>query len=294
MKNRTHTLLFAAAAAFIVFFAPSCSEREREQSIVSVSIEPVKYFVDRLTDNALEVNVMVPQGASHGTYSPTTAQMQKLSDSRVYFRIGSLGYEQAFIRRLKDLNPTMREVNLSDGIELIRGETIDHGDHVHEGGIDPHIWMSPQVMLNRLTVIRDHLIELFPDLEEVITTNYPALRSEVEEIHHNMQALTQTLTHKRFLIFHPALTYLARDYGMEQVSIEHEGKEPTPAQLARLIRDARAENIPVIFIQEEYDVRNAKIVAAETGAQIVTINHLTYNWTANMNELMDLFNEYLR
>lgn len=284
-------VLLVMAAGFIF---NGCERSERPGDIASVSIAPIHYFVDRLTGEAIDVNIMVPQGASHGTYSPSAAQMKKLSDSEVYIRIGYLGYEQAFIRRLKDLNPSMKEVNLSDGVDLIRGELIDHGDHVHEGGIDPHIWMSPKVMLSLLPVIKNSLIEVYPDLEETINANYPDVLEDVERIHQSMEALTETLGKRRFMIFHPALTYLARDYNLEQVSIEFEGKEPSPARLSRLIRDAKAETIPVIFIQEEYDVRNANLVAIETGAEVVTINPMEYNWVRSMEELMNIFEVYLQ
>jgi len=294
MMNRIFRRKAVMLMVSLAIFFAGCTGNRGEKVIVSVSIPPVKYFVDRLTGNALEVNIMVPQGASHGTYSPTAQQMQKLSDSKVYFRIGYLGYEQNFINKLKELNPTMREVNLSDFTQLIRGETIDHGDHVHEGGVDPHIWMSPKVMLTLLPVIRDNLIELYPEHEKAIAENYPALLSELESLHAEMETLTQSLSHKRFLIFHPAMTYLARDYGMEQVSIEHEGKEPTPARLAQLIRDAKAEDIPVVFIQMEYDVRNAQLVAGETGAAVATINHMHYDWFASVKEIMEHFSTYLK
>ncbi len=294
MKRKTLLYSLLPVLAFSMLSVQGCGTSEKEQTVVSVSIEPLKYFVDHLTGNALEVNVMVPAGASHGTYSPTTSQMQKLSESALYLRIGSLGYEQAFISRLNEINPTMRSIDLLDGIELIRGEPIDHGDHVHEGGIDPHIWMSPKVMLSRLEVIRTHLTEVFPHLQSTIDANYLALHSEVERMHQQMEQLTGELTQRRFLIFHPALTYLARDYGLEQVSIEFEGKEPAPARLAQLIRDARAINIPVIFIQEEYDVRNAEIIAAETGAAVEPISTLSYNWMETMQNLMVTLEEHLK
>jgi zinc transport system substrate-binding protein len=287
-------LRFSLPLLLLSVILQGCSFRQANDNIVSVSIAPVKYFVDRLTDNQLEVNVMVPTGASHGTYSPTASQMQKLSDSKLYFRIGSLGYEQAFIHRLKELNPAMREVNLSDYVELIRGETIDHGDHVHEGGIDPHIWLSPEVMLKLLPVLRNNLVELYPQLEEIILANYPTVVADMEILHQEMQELIETLTKRQFIIFHPALTYLARDYGLQQISIEHDGKEPSPGRLSRLIRDAKAENIPIVFIQEEYDVRNAQLVAQETGATIVPLNHMAYDWFGNMEELMVVFKENLR
>lgn len=289
MKKRNYLKLLVV---FVVMLGvvSACGTRERErEEVISVSILPLKYFIDRLTNEGLEVNVMVPQGASHGTYSPTARQMQLLSDSDIYFRIGYLGYERSFIRRLSDLNAGIREVNLSDYVELIRGLPIDHGDHVHEGGIDPHIWMSPKVMMQLLPVLRDELLAAYPRFSEVAEANYPLLLAELEAVDVALQEVTLGMVQKRFLIFHPALTYLARDYGLEQVSIEHEGKEPSPAQLSRLIREARAEEIPVIFIQEEYDKRNAELVAAETGALLIQINPLSYDWMKEMDHLMTVF-----
>ncbi len=293
MKHN-YLLRWMLAIVFVSVVFMGCDRRERSGDVVSVSIAPVQYFVDRLSGGELEVNVMVPQGASHGTYSPTAAQMQQLSDSKIYFRIGYLGYEQAFISRLQELNPDMKEVNLSEGVELIRGESVVHGDHVHEGGVDPHIWMSPKVMLSLLPVIRESIVGAYPGLEETVQKNYTALLAEVEALHRDMQALVPGLSQKRFMIFHPALTYLARDYGLEQVPIEFEGKEPAPSRLKKLVVEAQGENIPVIFIQEEYDVRNAQLVAAETGASVVSINPLAYDWVANMKELMSLLNQHMQ
>jgi zinc transport system substrate-binding protein len=295
LKPMTHFTQKSLIVLLLVAVMAACGPREaREQEpVVSVSILPLQYFVDELTGQGLEVNVMVPQGASHGTYSPSPRQMQRLSNSGLYLRIGSLGYEQAFLNRLNEINPRMKVVDLNDGVQLIRG-IIDHGDHVHEGGIDPHIWMSPKVMLSQLPVIRDALIEVYPELEETVTGNYDELYVMVESVHLEMEAVSEILSRRSFMIFHPALTYLARDYGLEQVSIEHEGKEPSPAQLSRLIRQAREQNIEVIFIQEEYDQRSAELVAAETGATVVQINPLLYDWPMGMTHLMETFKQYLR
>ncbi|MEE4176477.1 MAG: zinc ABC transporter substrate-binding protein [Bacteroides sp.] len=288
--NLRAILLLMLLPAFLI----SCGIREPKTDIVSVSILPLQYFVDRLTGETLEVNVMVPEGASHGTYSPSARQMQKLSDSGLYFRFGYLGYEQAFIRRLSEINPELLEVDLSSKVELIRGEPIVHGDHVHEGGVDPHVWMSPKVMLSLLPEIRDALVEVYPEYQDEVDAAFPAIVEEVELLHAEMLETTQNMLQKRFLIFHPALTYLARDYGLEQVSIEHEGKEPSPAQLSHLISEARAESIPVIFIQEEYDQRNAELVAAETGATIVRINPMAYDWMHEMNHLMEVLKQHFQ
>jgi zinc transport system substrate-binding protein len=290
-RKKFQTML---AALLVGVGLASCGQREDIPPMVSVSIQPLEYFVDRLSGQEIEVNVMVPSGASHGTYSPTALQLQRLSDSGLYLRIGYLGYEQAWINRLGELNPGMKVVNLSGHVDLIRGEEVDHGDHVHEGGIDPHIWMSPAVMLDLLPVIRDAILEAFPAFRETVEENYPALQAEVEQLHLAFSGLSETLTRKSFMIFHPALTYLARDYGLEQVSIEHEGKEPSPARLARMIQNARELATPVIFIQEEYDIRNARLISEETGATIVQINPLGYDWPAAMHELAETFKAFLQ
>ena len=293
MRKR-NLLRFTGLIAIILLVMGGCKNSEPKTQVVSVSIMPLEYFIDQLTGDDLEINVMVPEGASHGTYSPSARQMQKLSDSDLYFRFGYLGYEQAFIRRLEEMNPELREIDLSAEVDLIRGEPIVHGDHVHEGGVDPHVWMSPRIMLSLLPVMRDALIEFYPQFREAIEGNYPRLLAEVKSVHDEMNEVSQSMNQKRFMIFHPALTYLARDYGLEQVSIEHEGKEPSPAQLGQLISKANAENIPVIFIQEEYDQRNAELVASETGAQLVRINPLAYDWMSQMNHLMEVFKQHFQ
>lgn len=285
------SMILAAAAGL-----SSCNRGDggEHSAVVSVSIMPLQYFVDRLTDGALEVNVMVPPGASHATYSPTPGQFRRLSDSDVYFRIGHLGYEKVFLGRLSELNPSMKVIDLSAGMDLIRGEEIDHGDHVHEGGIDPHIWMSPAVMLDRLPLIRDAIVEAYPGVSGIVDKRYPQLYADVEELHFAMEELTRDLGQRSFMIFHPALTYLARDYGLEQVPIERGGKEPSPGMLRDVIREARARGIGVIFIQQEFDVRSAQLVSEETGAAIVQINPLAYEWTEGMEHIMEVFKTHLR
>ncbi len=279
----------------LAFGLQACSQGLRKQSerIVSVSIQPIGYFVDRLTENALHLNVMVPSGVSHGAYSPTPQQFMRLSDCDMYLRIGYLGYEQAWIGRLNELNPSMKVINLSEHVTLIRGMEIDHGDHKHEGGVDPHIWMSPLVMKDLLPVISNAITKVYPEMEAVIVRNYPELESEIDALHHGFMELSATLTNKSFMIYHPALTYLARDYGFTQVSIEHEGKEPSPAMLGRIIREARDYSASVIFIQEEYDMRSAELISKETGARLLQINPLAYDWMASMQGLKRLMQENL-
>lgn len=295
MRRNVFTLSGFLAALTLLSFSPGCQRSAKQpEPVVTVSIQPVKYFIDRLTDGALEVNVMVPPGASHSTYSPTPQQFRRLSDSGIYIRIGYLGYEQAWIGRLSELNPGMTVLNLSDHTELIRGEEVDHGDHTHEGGIDPHIWMSPAVMQSLLPEIKEAIVNVYPDLGTIVEENYPVLDAEIKEVDETFRQLSSELGQKSFMIYHPALTYLARDYGFNQISVEHEGKEPSPAMLGRIIRDAREHEIPVIFIQAEYDMRSAELISSETGASLAQINPEGYDWHEIMNDIIALMREHMQ
>lgn len=294
MHKIIHTIQILAAVIFVIP-AVSCSGSQGSDNTVTVSILPQKYFVDVLTDGALNVNVMVPPGASHSTYSPTTRQFKDMSDSRLYIGIGHLGYETAWLDRLGELNKDMKLLNLSDHTELIAGEC----DHDHEGGdehahgIDPHIWLSPKVIKELLPMMKDALIESYPELKTIIEMNYPKLLARVEDTDVAIETTCANLTNRSFMIFHPALTYLARDYDLDQRVIEVDGKEPSPAYLASLIESAKQDSIKVIFIQQEYDARNARTIAKEAGIDLVVIDPMKYDWVENINELNSIFQKYL-
>ncbi|WP_044084388.1 metal ABC transporter solute-binding protein, Zn/Mn family [Marinilabilia salmonicolor] len=277
-----------------LFTLGSCSSSKTEEKGVAVTIEPFRYFVDQLMSERVPVSVMVPMGSSPATYAPTTSQLMALSSASVYVQAGHLGFEDAWMHRLKELNPDMDVLNLSKNIQLIKGEDHQHGDHMHEGGIDPHIWMSPKIVMELLPDLKNVLIKNFPQDKKIIDANFLRLLTEVETIHNNFSTLSDQEKSNKFMIFHPALTYLARDYGLEQISIEYEGKEPSPAKLKELIDKALEEKIKIIFIQAEFDQRNAEMVREATGAQLVVINPLGYNWPATMKNIRELLSNHLK
>lgn len=275
-----------------VLFIEGCHNGGKKAG-VSVTIEPLKYFVDRLTSEQVEVNVMVPMGASPQTYSPTSTQLAKVSLAGLYVQVGQLGFEKAWMEKIRGFNEEMGMLNLSETVDLIGASEHGHEGHNHSAGKDPHIWMSPKVVKDFLPQLRDELKKAFPEQSDVIDQNYPELYNEVDNFDRRFSSLADKLAHKNFMIFHPVLTYLARDYGLKQISIEHEGKEPSPRKLRELIDVANEEDIRIIFIQAEFDERNAQMVKDATGAEIAVINPLAYNWEESMNEIYTLLKEHM-
>lgn len=123
--------------------------------------------------------------------------------------------------------------------------------------------------------------------------NYERLEKRIKQLAQQAEQELAGKTQRTFLIYHPALTYFARDYGLEQISIEEEGKEPDPRHLKKIVDIVREKKIPLIFIQNQFDVNNANSVAAETGVQIIPIDPLSPDWMAEMENLIRILKEKL-
>ena len=266
-----------------LFILSACGNttQKSEKPILTVTLEPLRYFTEAIAGDSYEVVSMVPKGSSPESYDPTPQQLVNLSKSQAYFRIGYIGFEQAWMKKLETNCPNMKVYDTSKGIDLIRDKGHWHGDHFHEGGVEPHVWNSTQNAL----IIADNIYQALCELDSTHQEDYrkrlDVLKQTIRQTDANVRTLLENAD-STFLIYHPALSYFARDYGLKQVSIEEGGKEPSPAQLKTLIETCRNENVHTIFVQQEFDQRNAQLIANELGVNIVSINPLSYDWVKEM------------
>lgn len=266
-----------------LFILSACGNttQKSEKSILTVTLEPLRYFTEAIAGDNYEIVSMVPKGSSPESYDPTPQQLVNLSKSQAYFRIGYIGFEQTWMKKLEANCPDMKVYDTSKGIDLIRDKGHWHGDHFHEGGVEPHVWNSTQNAL----IIADNIYQALCELDSTHQEDYQkrldVLKQTIQQTETNVRTLLENAD-STFLIYHPALSYFARDYGLKQVSIEEGGKEPSPAQLKALIETCRNENVHTIFVQQEFDQRNAQLIANELGINIVSINPLSYDWVKEM------------
>ena len=277
----------------IVYFSfclASCKQKSGNHRTVSVSILPQKYFVERIAGDYLQINVMIPPGMNPATADLSTDQLKKLYVSDLCFTIGYLPFELTHLYPVLENRKDIKVINHSEGLHLLNGSCRHqhHGDHKH-GSIDPHIWLSPANARQMATTIFQILSEHYPEQKESFHIHYQALLQDIDTVAQKAQQVFSTPQERVFLIYHPALTYFAADYGLEQISIEDEGKEPNPAHLKQLIDLAREKNIHIIFIQSQFDVDNAKSIAKEINGQIIPIDPLTEDWTGEMMKLIKVF-----
>ncbi len=245
--------------------------------MVTVTIPPYRYFVEMIAGDKVDVNVMVPAGSNPETYEPTPQQMVELSRSALYLKVGNIGFEQTWMKKLQDNAPDMKVVDTSTGITPAK---------TPGGNIDPHVWMS----CKNARIISQNMLKalgsLLPKDKSLLEKNYRAL---LRRIDHRDSLITEaaksaTFQHK-FVIYHPILTYFARDYRLEQLAIEEEGREPSAAQIKALIERAQKEGIKYCLIQSEFANRNTTTFIKESHTQSFEINPLQGDWDKAMEEV---------
>jgi len=246
---------------------------------VVVSIVPQQYFVERIGGEQVNVTVMVPPGFSPATYEPRPEQLQALSEADAYVRI-RVPFEDAWMERIASANEDMLIVDESEGIERI-------------GGKDPHIWLSPRLVKMQAQTIYDGLVELDPDHEAEYKANLDTFLADLDKLDAGIQETLSGLESRKFMVFHPAWAYFARDYSLEMIPVQIEGSEPSAAEMAGLIQTAQENNIRVIFAQPEFSTESAKAIAEEIGGQVLLISPLAPDWLDNLHRVADTFAETL-
>ncbi len=248
--------------------------------LIAVSILPQKYFVEKIAGNRYHIVVLIPPGSSHENYDPTPSQLIQLSDAAVYFKNGYLDFENIWVEKFSENYPDLKFINLSNGLDLMENLETDH-----HSSIEPHTWMSPANVKEMARTIYETLVEIDFKNKEYYTNNYKAFRSELDLLEVYISEKFKNPGSKSFIIYHPALTYYARDFGLKQYSIEMEGKTPSAFHIRALIDIAKSERIRAILIQKQYDKSRAETLANETGCEIIEIDPLNENWGQEIRDI---------
>ena len=285
-------IVLVIVSSFILFSSCKNNSPKSTKPIVFVSILPQQYFVQRIAGDRYLTKVMIPPGMGHSDYDPTPQQMKELANAKLFFRIGYIVFEDAWMKTIASNNPGLNIINTSTGTSLMQEEesvfeTPDKvASHKHnDSGVDPHIWLSPKEARIQAKHYLDAFVQLDPSGKDFYTKNYSAFIKDINKLDSTLSSELAPLKGRKFMIYHPALTYLARDYGLKQISIEFAGKEPTAAYLFKLIDVAKKEKIKVVFIQLQYDTKNAAAVAKEINARLIQFDHMAPDWLDNMYRL---------
>jgi len=285
--------------------------------LVFVSILPQRSFVERISGGLVDVSVMVMPGASPATYEPTPKQMTELAQAKAYFSIG-VPFENTWLPRIAEINPAMEVIPTDRGISKRSMAAHEHrAGHIPvdgpgeydgtqggreqqdqngtEGIPDPHIWLAPDLVKKQAWNMYDGLIQMDPSNKTAYAANLDSFLKDIDRLDDEIRSIFASLPEgqRSFMVFHPAWGYFAEQYELHQVSIESEGKEPSPRQLAEIVRLGRELGVTVVFVQPQFSNRSARVIAKEMGARVIALDPLAYDWADNLIRAARAFEQAL-
>ena len=281
----------------IIFAALFAAMSHAQDITVTVSIPPQKYIIDRISQGKIRVNVMIPKGSDPHTFSPKAAQIKQLADSILYLAIG-FPFEESLLSRISQSHKNLTVIKTDEGIALSAedegyisaAQTGGKNAEKTDGELDPHIWTSPKEMLKIAENSFNAILKIDPVNRAVYEKGYNALTEDIRAADGKFAALFQnSYVSKKFIAYHPAWSYFARHYGLEQYAVETDGKPPKAKELKTVIEKAKAENIKVFLIQPQHSAGLAAGIAKELGVKPVTIDILNEDWIDTMTRMYAAF-----
>ncbi len=284
-------MLAGAALAGSAGCADNPPPTSGEKPVVFACVAPHGYFARQVAGDLIDVRILVGADVNPHIYAPAPKGMIALSKADLYFRAG-LAFEDALCGKLADMGDGPRIVDTRAGIDLLdqacRDDHSDHRGHEHQaGGKDPHVWLSPKLAARQVATIRDAMSQEYPAHAEAFGRNAAKLLTRLNTLDARIATAMAPLKGRKFFVFHPAFGYFAAAYGLRQEAVETGGKSPSLRNINRLIDEARAEKVRVIFVQPQFSTRSARTIAGEIGGVVVPIDPLAENYVANMEALAE-------
>ncbi|MCK5133174.1 MAG: zinc ABC transporter substrate-binding protein [Candidatus Sabulitectum sp.] len=272
----------------------ACSGQEiredKGEITVLVSVLPQRYFVEKIAGDLVEVTVLIPPGASPAAYEMSPSDMRRVSEADIWFTIG-LWREITWIPEFSSLNERLSIVSTVEDVQRLPigryGIPEEHTAHEHEhdhdhGSLDPHVWLSPELVSLQAVVICETLCETDPSNSDIFFDNLALFLEEISDLQNEIHEMIDPFAGEGFMVFHPAWGYFADEFNLIQVPIEISGSEPSPAELARLVNFGKSSSVRVIFVSPQFSESSAETIADELNASVIFIDPLASNWTENL------------
>lgn len=243
--------------------------------LVAASVIPQTEFIEKVGGDRVIVISMIPPGAGH-TYDPSPRQLEDLSKADLYLQLGSgEPFETNHMQTFIQMNPNMTVINSSEGLTLIQ----------NGNATDPHIWTSPKCAVVMVENTYRGLAGIDPANASYYRANADAYIAELQVLDAELQNRLSGLRSHDFMVYHPAWGYFSRDYGLTQIAVEVDGKEPAPRDIIKYIDLAQQNNISVIFVQEQVSVAGATAIAEGFGGDVYVIDPLAKEYILNIRHV---------
>lgn len=280
----------------IIYSAPQSKSNSNENKIsLIVTVPPQAEFVKKIGGNKVKVTIMVPPGANPHTYEPLPEQLKEINNAKIYAQVGSgIEFENTWMEKISSINKNMVIINCSNGITFIPNIKTD-SEHSGElkNQYDTHVWVSPKNAKIMVENIYKTLIQVDPANKDYYTTNKNKYLKELNDSDKEITESVSGSKNKIIMVYHPSWSYFCKDYGLTQLAIEKNGKEPTPQEITNLIDMARRDNIKIIFISPQFSRKSADMIASEIGGQVISVDDMDQNYISNLNNIKEAFKKAL-
>jgi zinc transport system substrate-binding protein len=277
--------LLAAVSMFVFGLLVSCTGRETPPAgpVAVVSILPQRWFVERIAAGRFPVTVLAGPGQNPHNYEPSPRQMTDLTGAAFWLLSGT-EFEISLKPKIAALFPGLLII---DGTEGVRFRTLeDHEDEdetrAGNGHIDRHTWLGSGPAKIMAVHILNVLIDIDPSGAALYRTNYDALLRDIDGEYNTLRTELAPLRGRTVLVYHPSFGYFLDEFGLIQKAVETGGKEPAPRMLRKLMEEARQERAAAIFVQAQFPLQIAQILAAALNMETVPLDPLSPDWLANI------------
>ena len=300
--NCSYRLITVAWLLVMVFMLSPATGIARPVLTIGVSILPQKYFVERIAGDKASVIVLVGPGHNPATYEPKPRQLAQLEQAALYFQIG-VPFEARWIETFRQINPNLILIPLPPSIPLrpmsrevdtVADNTAHAHGHSHSSLQDPHVWLNPRLVKHIAESIKTAFVTIDSENREHYENRYQSFIGELDEVDHAIRQQLAGIKNRKFMVYHPSWGYFADEYGLQQIPIEVEGKQPGAKSLSRLIEQAQQNRVKVIFVQQQFSDRDAKTVADQVGAKLLVVDPLAENYLENLRRVSRQFADALQ
>lgn len=279
MKRKILLIAFFSLLTIFSFFYKS-KDKTLTQPDLLVTIAPYKYFIEKLTDNSVNVAYLVPvDGDPHG-FSPSAKEFASMYQAKAWFTIGE-PFEGHFLPILQKQNPNIKVIALNENLDTLH---IHCGHHHHHCQEDLHFWTSPKMMQLQVEKIATTLKEIYPEKSDLIDQKLADLQLQFKALNQLFIDQIATTDQHYLLVSHPAFGYFCHDYHLKQLSIEDESQDSSPKQLTEILESAKKHQIKKIYVQKQYNYKTAELAASKLKLEMVEVNPYAENYFENMNE----------
>lgn len=266
-----------------LFLLGSCaaSSKKNVKPIVLVTIPPYAYFVQQIAGDFAEVKIFVPPGANPHIYEPTPRQVEGFTRSTLWLRYGD-PIELKILPFLREHQ--VKDIDLSEGFSLICEHPCDH----HHEGQDHHLWLDPVLAKEQARKIADALSAAWPDHQSQFEAGFSALSDRLTTLNQKLSSELQSVKGSYLLLSHPALGYYCHRYSLHQLSIECEGKDPLPRQIASIVQQARLKHVKVVLTEPQYSTKGATLVAEKLQIPTANIDPYAFNYFDMLEQITQI------